>query len=71
MRGHLIGREGNGYRSEPAVWWNDGMDEYMVEMARRFAASYISVQMHSKRQSNCRLERFLRFSGCVQPRLPA
>jgi hypothetical protein len=46
MRGHLIGREGNGYRSEPAVWWKDGMDEYMVEMARRFAASYISVQMH-------------------------
>jgi hypothetical protein len=27
--------------------------------------------VQSKRQSNCRLERFLRFSGCVQPRLPA
>jgi CubicO group peptidase (beta-lactamase class C family) len=27
--------------------------------------------LERKRQSNCRLERFLRFSGCVQPRLPA
>ena len=29
------------------MWWNDGMDEYMVELARRFAASFISVQMHT------------------------
>lgn len=43
----LTGPRRDGYRSEPAVWWNDGMGEYMAELARRFAASYISVQMHT------------------------
>jgi len=32
---------------EPKPCCNIRMDEYMAELARRFAASYISVQMHT------------------------
>jgi transposase len=39
------------------IWHAHGLKPHLVE--------------DCKRQSNCRLERFLRFSGCVQPRLPA